>query len=262
MPVCDRAAGTLQYDVVGRGEPVLLLPGLGVGGNAWDYQTAALRERCRVITLDLRGSGGSVAADGDYSLGAMARDAVDLLDHLEVATASVVGMSLGGMVAQVLAADYPNRVNQLLLLTTAARPDARAVALLERLEHTARAEGVLPCLEQLLHQCFTPQFLAEQAPLVAGLRRRLAETPPPLDGLLGHLATVRACNTEPLLPKIHVPAVVFGAEADEVFPMEHSTALAAALPDAVLRTLPGGHACCVEAHAAVSRALAENLFSP
>ncbi len=260
MPLCDGAAGALHYHVGGEGEPVLLLAGLGVDRSAWAFQTPALRPHGRVITLENRGSGGSVAPEGDYTIAAMAQDAVDLLDHLEVATASVVGASMGGMIAQVLAATYANRVNRLVLLTTAARPDADLLALLETVERIAREEGVVAAMQHSIQLCFTPRFLTDQAAMMEAILRGIAETPAvPLHGLLGQIAAVRACNTESLLPKIHIPTLVLAAEADEVFPVKHSEALAAGLPNAVLQVVPGGHGCTLESKDSLNRALVEFL---
>lgn len=261
MPQLARPAGVLHYEAAGAGEPVLLLPGLGMDGGAWALQTAALREHSQVIALDNRGSGRSMAPPGDYTLAGLARDAVDLLDHLDIATASVVGASFGGMIAQVMAATYANRVNRLVLVTTTARGDTETGALFDEIDRLARGAGVVEAMVHLLDRCYTPPFLREQAAIVEGIRRLVRENPPSLTGYLGQLAALRTCNTEELLEKIHMPVLVLAAEEDQVFPMKHSQALVAGLPNALLEPVPGGHGCIVEASRVVNTALSTFLLA-
>lgn len=260
MPLFDRPDGALHYESAGEGEPVVFLPGLGFDGGAWGYQTAALKGDCLAIALDNRGSGHSFAPESGYSLPEMARDVVDLLDHLEIATASLVGMSLGGMIAQTVAAEYGNRVNRLALVTCAARIDPAAAAVFDDLERCARDEDIQQAMEHLFDACYSPEFLAGQRALAAALRQRIAQSLPPAAGFFGQLSTVRTCHTLELLPRIQVPTLVIGAKEDRILPCVLSEELAAGLPHAKLQTVSAGHGCCVEAADDVNVALADFLF--
>jgi 3-oxoadipate enol-lactonase len=121
-PVATRIArnGTVAvaYDVRGHGPPLVLLQGLGVGRWGWEPVADRLARRFRVITVDNRGIGASDAPPGPYATGAMAADVLAVLDHAGVGSASVVGTSLGGMVAQELALAQPDRVERLVLVAT------------------------------------------------------------------------------------------------------------------------------------------------
>jgi len=108
----------IAYDVRGQGPPLVLLQGLGVGRWGWEPVVDRLARQFRVITIDNRGIGASDAPLGSYSTRMMAADVVAVLDDAGVASASVVGTSLGGMVAQELALTHPERVERLVLVAT------------------------------------------------------------------------------------------------------------------------------------------------
>ncbi len=110
----------LQYRLCGRGEPVLLIHGLGCSGANWALQVAALEERFRVIVPDLPGCGSSAPPLGGYSIAGFASELWALLDHLRVARANIVGFSLGGAVALEMALKRPDHVPRLALISTLA----------------------------------------------------------------------------------------------------------------------------------------------
>src|SRR5438552_3130182 len=92
--------------------------GLGCPGSLWLYQVPAFAEQFRVITLDNRGIGGTDAPDGDYTTQLFAQDVAGLLGELGIANAHVLGMSMGGAIAQQVALDYPALVDRLVLACT------------------------------------------------------------------------------------------------------------------------------------------------
>src|SRR4030042_4307434 len=103
----------ITYEVEGGGVPLLLIAGLGAGRWIWAPQVEALAARFRVVTFDNRGIGDSRRDSGPLSIGAMASDAVAVLDALGMARAHVAGMSMGGFVAQTVASQWPDRVGRL-----------------------------------------------------------------------------------------------------------------------------------------------------
>jgi 3-oxoadipate enol-lactonase len=109
---------TLAYDVRGQGPPLVLIQGLGIGRWGWEPVADRLARRFRVVTIDNRGVGASDTPPGPYSTRVMAEDVLAVLDHAGVGSASVVGTSLGGMVAQELALAHPGRVDRLVLVAT------------------------------------------------------------------------------------------------------------------------------------------------
>src|SRR5438132_6675614 len=113
----------------GAGEPLVLVMGLGGDHTAWGFQVPVLAERYRVIAFDNRGAGQTDQPDLPYTTRGMAEDTVGLMDALGIPRAHVCGVSLGGMIAQELALNHPDRVLSLQLHCSLARPDAYLLAL-------------------------------------------------------------------------------------------------------------------------------------
>src|SRR5438045_9339884 len=113
----------LHYDVFGRrdGEPVLMIQGLGADERGWTLQRRAIGRDHRGIVFDNRGVGRSDKPVGSYDLEQMAADAVAVLDAAGFESAHVIGASMGGVLAQIMAVRYPSRVRSLVLACTACR---------------------------------------------------------------------------------------------------------------------------------------------
>src|SRR2546427_1069679 len=121
----------INYVEAGSGDPLLLIMGFGGDHLAWAFQTSVFAQSYRVIAFDNRGAGQSDVPDVPYSARMMADDAVGLLDHLKIERAHVLGVSMGGMIAQEVALTHPRRVRSLQLHCTMARADRYMQALIE-----------------------------------------------------------------------------------------------------------------------------------
>ena len=108
----------ITWEERGRGAPLLLIQGLGYGRWSWAPIVPALAERYRVLWFDNRGIGDSDKPDGPYTAKLMAGDALQVLDEAGIERAHVLGASLGGMIAQEMAAGTPERVDKLVLCCT------------------------------------------------------------------------------------------------------------------------------------------------
>lgn len=111
----------MHYETQGEGYPLLMLQGFGASSEGWDTlapRVADLSRHYKTITPDNRGTGRSSVIDAEYSVKTMADDSVALLDALKIAKTHVLGVSFGGMIAQEIAINYPERVKGLLLLYT------------------------------------------------------------------------------------------------------------------------------------------------
>ena len=115
MPLAKVNGINLHYRIHGQGEPLVLIAGWGTDLRAWIFQIPSFRKYFQVIVFDNRGVGGSDTPQGPYSIKKMADDVVGLLDHLHIRAAHVLGLSMGGMIAQEVAISYPDRVLKLVL---------------------------------------------------------------------------------------------------------------------------------------------------
>lgn len=115
MPFANVNGIRLHYRAHGKGEPLVLVAGWGTDLRAWVFQLLSFRRYFRVVAFDNRGVGRSDTPAGPYSIRQMAADVVGLMDHLHIAAAHVLGLSMGGMIAQEVAINHPHRVLKLVL---------------------------------------------------------------------------------------------------------------------------------------------------
>jgi pimeloyl-ACP methyl ester carboxylesterase len=111
----------INYRIEGSGEPLVMIMGVASNLKAWYFQTRVLKKQFQLITFDNRGCGESDKITEPYSIRTMADDTAGLMNHLGIEKAHVLGISMGGMIAQELAINYPEKVNKLILGCTCAK---------------------------------------------------------------------------------------------------------------------------------------------
>jgi pimeloyl-ACP methyl ester carboxylesterase len=244
------------------GLPVLLIMGFMMPGRAWRLVLPHLGPR-DLCTFDNRGAGDSEAPAGPYTMAMMAGDARGLLDHLGWQRAHVVGVSMGGMVAQHLALAAPERLASLTLIATHAggplhllppaaglRPfvEANLLAALgrsvSRLSPGLRGPLARARYAALARLLFSDDYLrSNDLEAVTALLRHDFEPPAPEAGRKGQLAAVLRHRTADRLQALAgLPTLVIKAPEDRLIDPRHSDALAAAIPGARLVSLDGaGH---------------------
>jgi len=206
--------------------PALVLSAsLGSTLAAWEPQAAALAGTFRVVRYDRRGHGGSEVPLGPYSLDDLGRDALELLDELEVERASWCGLSLGGLVGMWLGVEAPERVDQLVLACTAPAFPPRE-QWLERAERV-RAEGVAAIADAVVARWFTSGAAVE---LVGRFHEQLAATP--AEGYAGCCEALADADLTGRLKEVAAPTLVLTGSDDPVVSAADGAALAAAIPHA------------------------------
>jgi 3-oxoadipate enol-lactonase len=249
----------LHHEISGPAEapPLLLSGSLGTTLEMWEPQLPALAERLRVVRFDHRGHGRSPAPPGPYSIAAMGRDVLGLLDRLGIERASFCGLSIGGMVGIWLAANAPGRIEHLVVICSSAHlPPAEAWRARAR---AVRAAGTVAAVaDGVAARWLTPAFAAGRPEVAARLRAMLAASPP-----AGYAACCEAIADMDLraeLPRIAAPALVVGGVEDEAIPPAHAQAIAAGVPSARLRLLsPMAHLGSVEQAACVTELIADHV---
>jgi pimeloyl-ACP methyl ester carboxylesterase len=118
MPTAKVNGINIAYDVTGKGEPLVLIMGLGGTLGSWVFQKRAFSKHFKVITFDSRGMGKSDKPSEPFTMKTLADDTIGLMNHLNIDKAHVLGVSHGGRVAQEVAINYPERVNKLVLAST------------------------------------------------------------------------------------------------------------------------------------------------
>jgi 3-oxoadipate enol-lactonase len=243
-----------------RGEPVLLIQGLGVDKRGWLLQRPALARRHRIVALDNRGVGRSSHPPGPYSLEQMADDAISVLDAAGVESAHVVGASMGGVIAQILGVAYPDRVRSLTLACTACRHAPWRRELLEEWIVTAETEGMREFAQRNMRWLIGSRSLRRFWPAL-GVLGPLAVTAPPH----AFAAQVRAIldmddRFRFELASVDVPTLVIVGSQDILTPLADSEEIAELIPHAELAVVRGAaHGVMVEYARAFNRTLLDFL---
>jgi 3-oxoadipate enol-lactonase len=225
-------------------KPVLLLSNsIGTDLHMWDGQVPALTEHFRLLRYDARGHGASGVPGGPYSLDRLGRDVVELLDALGLQRVHVLGLSLGGIVAQWLAIHVPGRVDRLVLSNTAAylgppqQWDRPIAELLEAPDMQATAD-------MFLHNWFPARMLHDDHEVVEGFRRTLLATQ--REGVAGSWAAVRDYDLRRTAALIGNPTLVIAGERDTVTSAAHGREIATTVPGARFTVMPTVHMANVE----------------
>ncbi|MDY7225434.1 alpha/beta fold hydrolase [Hyalangium rubrum] len=253
MPHLSRDGFELSYDVEGQGPPVLMIQGVGVIGEGWRPQVRALSQDFQVLCFDNRGLGKSGSGKGPLSIEAMAEDARALMDAMGWKSAHVMGHSMGGLIAQQLALDCPERVRSLSLMCTFARgrdgarvtPRILWMGLRTRIgTRGMRRRSLLQMLMSKAYLRSTPvDALADRmAPLMG---RDLSENPPILMQQLQAMSRHHALERLGALARI--PTLVVSAEEDPIALPAFGKQLAAAIPGARYVEIPdASHAVTIQ----------------
>jgi 3-oxoadipate enol-lactonase len=244
----------VHYELSGPPErpAILFANSLGTNFHVWDAQEAALADRFRILRYDMRGHGLTDCPRGAYTIAQLADDARALLDVLQVGPVHVCGLSIGGMVAQRLAASAPDRVLSLALCDTANRigPPSRWD---DRVAAVTKG-GLESIADAVLKVWFTPDFLAKQPDAARGMGNMLTRTP--AEGYIGCCLALRDADLRDDDAKIRCPTLVVVGDQDVATPPAAARETSAAISGARLEVLSqAAHIPTVEQPAAVNRLL-------
>ncbi|HEV7935362.1 MAG TPA: alpha/beta hydrolase [Actinomadura sp.] len=240
----ERAGVRLTYEVTGDGPPLLLIQGLGYGRWGWEPLAAPLAEMFTVIAFDNRGAGDSDAPPGPYSTETMAADAAAVLDAAGVERAHVMGASLGGMIAQMLAIGHPDRVDRLVLgCTTPGGPDAHPLP--AGTVELMRRAGELPPEEasrRFVHNALSEDTLRDRPEVPARILRHRRAVPQDQAAWQAQAAASLGHDAGGRLAGIGARTLVLHGTADQVVDPRNAGLLAGRIPDVRVELLDGlGH---------------------
>ncbi len=260
MPTAQVNNITINYEVHGDGAPLIMINGLADDLTSWAYQTEEFARHFKVVIFDNRGIGGTDKPAGTYTTAEMAADARGLLDHLGIERAHVLGVSMGGMIAQEFALAYPDRVDKLLLCCTCSEPSQFDLRLYRIWEQTAPVLGLPQMMKELLLWCFTPAFFQEHPDTAQEMEEALTGITQPVDAYLSQLHSIQVHNATDRLGRIKAPTLVLGAPQDLIFPPTQSHQLHEGIPGSQLAfTAHGGHAFLWEAPEEFNKAVLDFL---
>ena len=236
MAFAENRGARIYWDEEGQGEPVLLIMGLGYTAHMWYRLRPRFAARYRTLAFDNRGVGRSDVPPGPYSIELMASDAAAVLDAADIKSAHLLGVSMGGMIAQEFALLYPQRVRSLILGCTtaggpaAARAEPAAIEVLKARDMTPeqRAAATVP----FIYDPATPRELIDE-----DLTVRRPWFPRP-EGYAAQLQAIFSWEAYSRLPQITAPTLVIHGQSDRLVPPENAKLIADRIPGAKRLMIP------------------------
>lgn len=240
----------IAYHVWGKrdGSPVVLIQGLGTDGRGWALQRGAFGRKHRCVAPDNRGTGHSDAPPGPYDLGRMAADVIAVMDAAEVEQAHIVGASMGGVIAQIIAVLHPERVRSLTLACTACHHHEWRRELLAEWANVVAAKGMPGLMDDGMRWLIGPRLQRRFGVFVNVLARQLIKTKPhafvaQVDAILDATDELRF-----ELPNVKAPTLVITGSQDTLTPLGDAEELAELIPGSRLYVLRGAaHGLMAEA---------------
>ncbi len=237
MPFVENQGARIYWDELGHGAPILLIMGLGYPSDMWHRTRPVLSARFQTTTLDNRGVGRSDVPAGPYPIALMASDALAVLDAAGVESAHVFGVSMGGMIAQEFALQYPKRVRSLILGCTAAggptavRAEKEATEMLmarSNMNPEQAAEAAVP----FIYDAGTPRARVDED---LAIRRPWF---PRAEAYTAQLQGILAWEAYSRLAGITAPTLVIHGESDRLVPPGNGRLIAERIPGAKIRMIP------------------------
>jgi 3-oxoadipate enol-lactonase len=188
--------------------------------SMWEPQMPVLTSRYRVLRYDTRGHGGTEATAGPYSLDELSEDVRALLRALDITRTHFIGLSMGGMIGQIIAIKYPQMLQSLVLCDTMSRVPIEAKPMWDDRIHTAETGGMEPLVEPTLARWFTEPFRQKGSPVLDQVRTMIRSTPP--RGYTGCCHAIAALNLTDHLKAITLPTLIIVGEDDPATPVAAS----------------------------------------
>jgi len=262
MPSCIVNNLKVNYEIFGQGHPVVMIMGLAGDMKWWERQIPALSEHLQVMVFDNRGTGSTDKPDDRYSIRELADDTVGLMDALDVQSAHLVGVSMGGMIAQELCLNYPERVDRVVLGCTHCggtgfiMPSPEAVKKLT----LTRGKTLEEIARQVISIMFSPRYIREDPETIQAIVDRFVQKRQSRKDFRNQFWAIMGHNTYDRLPTIKTPTLVITGSEDFLVPPENAKILAQNIPEARLELLPGsGHCFFIEQSEEVNRILVDFL---
>jgi 3-oxoadipate enol-lactonase len=232
-------SGILNYSLDGpEGAPVVTLSNsLSTDFSMWDEQAAVLPGRYRLLRYDTRGHGCSDVTQPPYTMEQLADDVAGLLDSLGIGETHFVGLSLGGMTAQMLALRRPDLVSSLCLVSTTCFGAEGLPRWTKRIASLRAGEPFDLMLEPMMDRWLSMKFRRENVERTDRIKSMVLRTPP--QGYIGCGLAIAGFDIRHRLNEIDVPTMVIAGEEDPSTTVEHAQAIHAGIKGAELAVIPG-----------------------
>jgi pimeloyl-ACP methyl ester carboxylesterase len=265
MPIAKAGDINVEYYVEGSGPPLLMIMGFSGQASSWSERfLELLRPHFQIVRFSNRGTGLTDRPQAPYSVPMMADDAAGLLAELGIGRAHVLGISMGGMIAQELVLSYPERVQGLVLGCTTpgwshgVPPSQEVMALLMPTPGVSLEEQFRKAWPAIV----TPEFVEREREFLEEMLRVGLENVTTMDTLMRQAAAIQGFDAYERLPQIEAPTFIIHGDKDQLVPPQNGDILRERIPGSTVRILPGAaHMFFWEKPAESAEAIVEFLSS-
>ena len=261
MPKVKVSDIEMYYESLGEGDPVMLVTGYGADLFAWALQAPELSQAYTVHMIDNRGVGDTDKPDGPYTIKTMADDVAGFFDAVGIEKAHLVGHSMGGMIAQRFALDYPEKLRSLTLASTSCRPPKGSELMLYLWTDILEKLGNEAFINNIIAWCFTFDFIDTQYDALMMMKQMMLDhfNDKPLlpEPFRAQTAAITSFDVADEIENIKTPTMVLVGKDDILTPPKFSEEIANRIPGSTLKTIAGGHAYNQEMPSAFNQALLE-----
>ncbi|SDJ10214.1 alpha/beta fold hydrolase [Alteribacillus bidgolensis] len=214
MPVPTLNNGKTHWKEIGKGDPVIFIHGVGMDHTMWEEQSDYMSSYYRVIVYDMIGHGLSEKPDKEYELIDFVNQLRDLMEHLSIEKAHIIGFSMGGLVAQLFGIQYPNKAKTLTFMNTVAnRTEKQQKAVWSRVKQVEQ-EGHQATIYVAITRWFNESYRQKHPHMIEKVRKRLENNDP-----ISYLRAYKVFATAdqevwPQLSKITIPTLIMTGEED------------------------------------------------
>lgn len=227
----------MYYEIHGKGYPLVMIMGLAANKDWWSpYVIEEFSKHFKVLIFDNRGAGRTDAPQIDYTIRMFADDTLGLMDALEIEQAHVLGVSMGGMIAQEFVLNYPDRVKTLVLCSTTPGGPNAVPTTPETIEVMMNREGLTD--EQLYRRIipllYPKDFIKNNPDVIERSLNHMLIAPITDDAYMRQIGAIMQFDTYDKLPEINRPTLIMSGKEDVLLPYKNSEILAERIPRAKL----------------------------
>lgn len=236
------------YELDGKGTPLVLIAGYSCDHTFWRPVVNELSQKYQILTLDNRGVGQTPNLNQPLTLEMMAEDVFNLIEKLNISNPSIIGHSMGGAIAQILAHKYPQHIRKLILLNTSAKINIRTLFAFQSLLNLLKEKMPFNCIvETSMPWFFSAEYL-KSSHNVENFKSILKNNPfpPSIENLDAQLKALALFNANDWVHEIKIPTLVVSSKADICCLPSESNELSKKIPNAKIISIPGGHSTPIE----------------
>lgn len=224
----------IYYEMKANGFPLIMINGLSEHTSSWDpYLISGLSKRFKLLLFDVRGSGRTDISDKEYSIKLFADDTAGLMNAVGIPRAHVLGLSLGGMIAQELALSYPERIEKLVLCSTRCGGAQTAPAPREKSMRLMIDSGKVPFEEMIrltLQRFFTEEFIKNNPEFIKAYIKRRLSVPFSQEAIARYRNAMVTFGICPRLPQIKASTLIIHGKRDVVITPENAQLIDEKIP--------------------------------